>query len=328
MPRPVSQKVQDIKQTLITRLEEGFYQPGDHFMSNRALAARFGITYQTAHRIISQLVDSGWLTRTTGSGTYIRGNGSAFNHALLLFGPRAKRKDSFGKLLLDILVKALKQQSIPYKVSYATDKPIPRTAYPVLWNMPEILQQVCEEQRYALQLHNRPPPGIAASFVDSICTDNYSGGAAAGELLKKRFGCSHPSVIGGPQEDSHSKDRIAGFRLSFPRARIVPAGSWYYEDAAKVMKRAFSTRTDSLFCCNDRLAQAALDYVQAEGIAMPPIIGFDNAPVAEELHLNTIAIPFEEIGEHAASIIKRRLRESRFHAIHHSVAPRPILRRV
>ena len=55
MARPRSEKVQQLKRHLLSRIEEGYLRPGDRFLSNRALSTQFGISYQTAHRLIAEL---------------------------------------------------------------------------------------------------------------------------------------------------------------------------------------------------------------------------------------------------------------------------------
>ena len=55
MPRPVSDRIRGIEAALRERLRSGLYRPGEPFFSNRALAGHYGISYQTAHRILRRL---------------------------------------------------------------------------------------------------------------------------------------------------------------------------------------------------------------------------------------------------------------------------------
>lgn len=52
MARPRSEQTLLVKAKLIARLKDGFHPPGKRFFSNRALSMHFGISYQTAHRLI------------------------------------------------------------------------------------------------------------------------------------------------------------------------------------------------------------------------------------------------------------------------------------
>ena len=56
MARPRSQKVIEVKEKLIRRIEYGYYLPGSRFLSNRALGLRFNISYQTADTLVRELV--------------------------------------------------------------------------------------------------------------------------------------------------------------------------------------------------------------------------------------------------------------------------------
>lgn len=98
MARPRSQKVIELKEKLIRRIEHGYYQPGSRFMSNRALGQRFEISYQTADTLMRELVAEGYLFRKPGSGTYLRGEASLLTGVELILNERAKRKGSFGAL--------------------------------------------------------------------------------------------------------------------------------------------------------------------------------------------------------------------------------------
>src|SRR5436190_10971201 len=110
MPRPRSEKVEEIKAKLITRLREGFYRAGDRFLSNRAVAQKFGISYQTAHRLVSELCAEEWLERRPASGTYIPGGKSRGDGVQFIFHKRATRAGSFGARLLAALCARLDRE--------------------------------------------------------------------------------------------------------------------------------------------------------------------------------------------------------------------------
>ena len=69
MARPRSEQTLLVKEKMIARLKGGFHPPGHRFFSNRGLAAQFGVSYQTADRLIRELVDEGWLERRPSAGT-------------------------------------------------------------------------------------------------------------------------------------------------------------------------------------------------------------------------------------------------------------------
>jgi DNA-binding LacI/PurR family transcriptional regulator len=64
-----------------------------------------------------------------------------------------------------------------------------------------------------------------------------------------------------------------------------------------------------VFCCNDRLAQGVLTEYEAQHVrSVPHVVGFDNAPIAEALHLSTIAIPWEQFAAEAVELVRNRLK--------------------
>jgi DNA-binding LacI/PurR family transcriptional regulator len=85
-------------------------------------------------------------------------------------------------------------------------------------------------------------------------------------------------------------------------------------------------KPDGVFCCNDRLAEAMIRHCLQGTAPRPAIIGFDDAPIAAALHLNTIAIPWSELVGAAVKMISLRMSGDRSAAIRQVVAPLPIQR--
>ena len=112
MARPRSSHVVEVKAALVARLRHEFAHPGGRFLSARAVAQRFSVSYQTAHRLLGELHDEGLLRREAASGSYVPGQRTTLLGVQLLFHPRAKRKGSFGAHLLEQLEAALQRQGI------------------------------------------------------------------------------------------------------------------------------------------------------------------------------------------------------------------------
>jgi DNA-binding LacI/PurR family transcriptional regulator len=105
------------------------------------------------------------------------------------------------------------------------------------------------------------------------------------------------------------------------------AGGWFVEHGLAHANEVLSRRPDGVFCCNDRLAEALIRSLPPlEAVSRPMIIGFDDAPIAAALQLNTIAIPWDELVSAAVKMIKTRLSGDRSAAIHQVVAPQPVRR--
>lgn len=324
MARPRSEKTLLIKEKLIARLRDGFHPPGQRFFSNRGLAAHFDVSYQTAHRLICELVDEGWLERRPSAGTYVAGPANTWRGVALVFHHRARRQGSFGDRLLKELHRALNHAGIRAKTLWAQDDRtlIPDKSWlPVLWECPQTMTALVQAQRFLLVLNDTPPPGLASSFVDSVACDDFSGGAAAAELLRRIAPPRKLAILAGPKDDHRSRDRVAGFHSVSPKSDTFWSNSWYAESAHPLAKRIAKHNYSGVFCGNDRLAEA---LVQTGTTAS--IVGFDDAPIAESLNLTTIAIPWKEMAAAAVDIIRQRLNGNTGAAAKRLFAPRPVMR--
>jgi DNA-binding transcriptional regulator YhcF (GntR family) len=320
MARPRSEQTLLVRDKMIARLKGGFHPPGQRFFSNRGLAAQFGISYQTADRLIRELVDEGWLERRASSGTYVSGKAVAWRGAALVFHERAKREGSFGARLMADLTAALAQAGIETRKIWSGDETptVENHWLPVLWECPRTMARLAEARRFLLVLNDTPPPGLASSYVDSVACDDFCGGAAAAELLA---GAGDSAVLAGPEHDHRSRQRVAGFLSISPQARVYWAESWDAEAAASLAPQLGRGKHGAVFCCSDRLAEGLL----AGGVSAP-MVGFDDAPVAESLDLTTIAIPWDDMVAGAVEIIRRRMHGHTGPAAKLIFAPRPVMR--
>jgi DNA-binding transcriptional regulator YhcF (GntR family) len=326
MARPRSQLVQTVKEKLIARLDGGLYRSGDRFMSNRAIAQQFEISYQTADRIVRELVEEGRLSRRAASGTYVAGKPSQRTGVQFIFNRRAQRKDSFGARLLNLLQQRLTREEIDCRTVFCDAHEVVKPSadrFAILWEAIGTMTSMSQIGQAALLLNHRPPPGLAALRIDSVQVDDFFGGACAGQLLMKRVTDRAKLIIlAGPKGDARSDLRVAGF-LSVCKARVVHAPSWYYESALPTAQVVLGHRPSAIFACNDRLAQAVLETGKQN---VPPIVGFDDAPIAEALHLTTIAIPWREVVDTATQIVIQRITQRGGTASHTLLMPRPIVR--
>lgn len=310
MPRPRSARVIELKAKLIAHIRDGFHRPGDPFLSNRALARRHGVSYQTAHRLLGELRQEGWLSRRESSGTAIAGRSESLVAVQLIFHPRARRPGSFGASMSQRLQHALNDAGIRYTLSWAErDVRFKPGHLPVLWEAPKHVDAVATGRRFALLLQDLPPPGIGASYIDSVRVDDFSGGLCAAQVLLERLGRrARLAILAGPSDDRRSQQRVEGFQSLAPDVPVFGAGGWYTEDGEAAAPRLLAGNPEGVFCCNDRLAEGLLAECSRRGGPPPAIIGFDNAPIAEALHLSTIAISWEQFINEAVTVIRQRLK--------------------
>lgn len=328
MARPVSDKIRSVRAELRARLASHAYRPGESFFSNRGLARHFGISYESAQKLLSELTVEGLLVRKLGSGTVVAGQVDAPELVELCFNTRAKRPGSFGHRLLGMLEQALSSAGINYSVSFAS-KPRPKaTSYPVVWEVEDTGALLRRTSSFCLMLNARPAVGVDGRRVDSISVDDFGGGLAAGEILRDVYQITSPSMLAGPSGDPRNEARVAGFRHIFPAAKIISAEAWDAEPGSSCLKQVDMLASDGVFCANDRLAASLYAHQQttARRAEQAEIIGFDDAPVAQEIGLSTIAIPWGQLVESALEIIRCRMSGDTASARHQSFPVQPILR--
>jgi DNA-binding transcriptional regulator YhcF (GntR family) len=327
MPARRTQKTDDVRLRILNRLHNGFYQPGDRFLSNRDVSELFGVSYQTAHRLIAELCEEGVLERRPQSGTYVPGGPRKLAGAQLVFAGRAQHAESFGAKLLAQLARRLELERIDFTL--ATDDQPPALAIdrvPIIWEVPGAVEKSIERRQAAVLINDRPRVGLESLFVDSVSTDDYAGGACAAQVLQSHTRARDGfAIVAGPAEDVRSRQRVEGF-LSVLPATVVSAGSWFYEAGCRVAGHALADARAGIFCCNDQLARAVLDHARENSLVPPPLVGFDDAPIAETLNLTTIAIPWDELIDGVVRVVKRRLAGDRATSSHQVFNPRPIMR--
>jgi hypothetical protein len=329
MPRPRTPKVRDAKERIVARLREGFHRPGQRFLSNRAVAQAYGLSYQTAHRLMAELQAEGWIARAPGSGSFVPGATPRLRGVVLVFHPRARREGSFGAQLLALLRATLAADGVEVTVTFAEAAgDLPADRLPVLWECPVALAGEPGGGRFAVLLNNRPPPGLAATVIDSLAVDDYSGGAAAAQILTARSGRHRRlAVLAGPAKDVRSQRRVEGFLDHAPKSEVIGAGSWYAEEAAASARRVAGGAHEAVFCCNDRLAAALLTACAELHRPRPAVVGFDDAPVSEALDLTTIAFPWERVAAGVLELARARLAGDTTPATQRIFAPHPVMRR-
>jgi len=197
---------------------------------------------------------------------------------------------------------------------------------PVVWESPATIERCVKAGRSAVIINDRPPAGVDSMFIDSVSCDDFGGGACAAQLLLRETAkTSGYVVISGPPADSRSRLRSTGFTSVYPKSKVVPAG-WFYEDGYKAAPAAIRAAKSGIFCCNDRLAEGLLAWCADHDKSPPPVVGFDDAPIAERLNLTTVAIPWDEIADGVVSVIKRRLTGDNAVSSQQIFNPRPVVR--
>ncbi|MGD0744105.1 MAG: substrate-binding domain-containing protein, partial [Verrucomicrobiota bacterium] len=270
----------------------------------------------------------GYLKRRAASGTYIAGKPNRLTRVELRFNRRAAQAGTFGSHLLQCLKAELVKARIHPRVRWA-DTPVVLSpgVLPVLWEAPKVVRQILGTRHYALLLNDRPASGLEGAFMDAVATDDFSAGVCAAQVLMARNSKGRRfAVIAGPPADSRSTDRVRGFLSRLPGARKFSAGDWFGRRVPRILQEGLRAGQDGVFCVNDHIAAVFLECCQNQSITPPPVIGHDNTPNAERLHLTTIGIPWNEIAAVALELIQSRLNGYSGVARQVILAQRPVFR--
>ena len=63
-----------IQKSIIRKIENGDYLPGERIHSERTMAAMYGVSRMTVQYALRELVKKGYLYRVRGSGTFVQKN--------------------------------------------------------------------------------------------------------------------------------------------------------------------------------------------------------------------------------------------------------------
>ena len=341
MIRRMADRVDAVRAALERKVNSGLLRPGERFQSARGVARRHGVSYQTADRLLREMCAAGLLVRRPRSGTFLPGGGgAALRRVALVFHARGRRPGSFGDRLLSHLRPALAGLGVG-RVRWvdgddATLPPPPADALPIVWDAPLAAHAWAEAGRRVLLVNDRPDPsaGVAALRIDSVGVDDHAGGAAAADLLLRLTAkAGRLSVLGGPGHDPRAVDRTRGFvdrlRRVAPRRllSVSSVGGWETADGTGAAERALAGDPAGLFCGNDRLAEGVAAWCESTRRAVPLLVGFDDAPVADRLHLTTVAIPWPSLAAGVRQVAARRLADPpRDPAVRLAYAPTPVIR--
>src|SRR5258708_29238913 len=144
MGRRPSSEIDKIRASLRIMVSDEFRRAGQRFVSARYISQRFKVSYQTAHRLLTELEGDGSIIRRAGSGSFIAGRKKTLRSALLIFARRAKRSGSFGDLLVRQLVAKMETMELPFEVTFGPIAPkhIREDVYPVLWESAQLMHDL------------------------------------------------------------------------------------------------------------------------------------------------------------------------------------------
>ncbi|WP_218940089.1 substrate-binding domain-containing protein [Denitrobaculum tricleocarpae] len=173
-------------------------------------------------------------------------------------------------------VDAVMQQVLDYKV----DAAIITSA-----TLSSTLARTCTQRKLPVVLFNRAQPEAG---ISAVSCDNFAGGRAIGERIVES-GRRRIAFVGGLEDTSTHIERWRGFSEALNHAGIPlfaqVSGAFDYGKAFQAVSDLLreGVKPETIFCCNDVMALAAIDAAKACGMQVPgdlAVIGFDDIPMA------------------------------------------------
>jgi len=302
MARTRSERIKRIKADLIDRLEAGFCRPGNHFASNRELTTRYGISYQTAHRIIQELEQEGYLHRVPSSGTYVAGCLEPPKGVALVFHPNAQ-DENYGGILLKLLKNRFEQEGIECThVSGVVFEDYVPGFYNIIWGQEYDVRRLPSYLNYSLMIDGLPSSGVNATFTDSIFVDYDEAGRAAGRLLRDKYGSRKVAVIAGQADNGIYCSQVNGFREIYPDCEIFHQDDWTYWSALQSAESIRERTYDGYFSVGDS-GVLALQRVLGE---RAPIVAYGDPAQLEAAGVSGVGIPWHDIVEETVRLYRLR----------------------
>lgn len=302
MARTRSTRIHRVKEELIERLQSGFCRPGNHFASNRELVHRYQISYQTAHRLIRELEEEGFLHRVPSSGTYVAGDSRPPEGVALVFHPNTEL-DTFGGILLAQLSKRLEEEAIPYEhVSGVVFDDYVPGRYNVIWGQEYDVRRLPSQLHYSLMIDGLPEEGVNATFTDSIFIDYAEVGRMGGRLLRKRCGASRVAVLAGQEDNGIYHKQLSGFREVFPDAHVVYQSDWSYWAALASVKSLRGLDFDGFYSVGDSGVLALQNTFGPE----VPVVAYGDGPQLKAAGVEGVSIPWDQIMDEVVRLYRLR----------------------
>jgi DNA-binding LacI/PurR family transcriptional regulator len=304
----------DIHQQIRSLIQK---QPGLRLPSERALAARFGISRPRLRIILADLRREGLLEQRPGSGTYAISHASPMQHILLMIDADLKLgEDPFFSHLVDYLQAAIQAAGARCGIERIRPGDPP--------------QQITEEGVMTLglagqEILSRPspsgppivglllPPGCRPGLRSSIFTlEDYAAGQTAAEFLIST-GC-RSLFFAGRQDMPTSRERLRGAEAAAQEAGVT----FEYQEchlnysAGVAFGRTVTVleETTGIIAANDWLAigiRAGLISRTDLKAQKAPIISFDGLPITEDssLNIHSLAVPLAAIADDAVAELVR-----------------------
>lgn len=324
--RDPTPKYLQAREILVRAIRGGVLTPGAKLPSTKELSSLIDISLITAHKALEGLVETGWLRREVGRGTYVRDDlDPAHWHETsigigLLLDQAVNIDDYYHSTIINRLRREAQMDTRRVDFSFL-DRPTParnRRDIGAIWFHPPLDARL-EVERFARQaplvVLGGTVPDVPAAAVDC---DNVSGAKAAIrhllELGHRRF-----MVLSGPMVLSNSRDRAVGAldELAAAGLSVSPVDQPISLDSV-VLDESTRAQVENRLRASDGptavlaggfyLALAVMQLARRAGRSIPTdlsLVGFDDPQSAPLLDppLTTVRQPLGEMAAQAYRLI-------------------------
>lgn len=147
----------------------------------------------------------------------------------------------------------------------------------------------------------------------SVVIDDEKGGYDMAKYLLS-MGHKEIGVIGGVDDNLHTRARLDGFRKALAEERIsfdndnLRYGEWNRESGYREAPYLLEKDITAIFCMNDSMAAGVYDFMYERGMTVGKelsVVGYDNKDLSDYLRprLTTNELPLKKIGNKSAEIL-------------------------
>lgn len=307
---------------LIDAIRSGHFPAGAKLPSTKDISAAVHVSLITAHKALDGLVQSGWLKREVGRGTFVRDEATLAlaERQRIEIGLLVDRQTKINDYYHATVLEGLRREArlVPENVefffleSYAMGKAAGRRGVGLMCMHPPEDRE--EDVRRLAEYCPVLVVGGSCDGMYSVSCDNYEGARDAVEhLLELRH--RRYTVVTGRASFSNSRDRAAGVEQRLNEVgiglghldKVISSESANLDDDAsrRLVKRLRDAdRPTAIIAGGFFLALGALRLIRQCGLRVPQdvsLVGFDDPESASLLDppLTTVRLPLMEMARQA-----------------------------
>jgi DNA-binding LacI/PurR family transcriptional regulator len=314
---------------LIDAIRAGSLPPGCKLPSTKEISSLVDVSLITAHKALERMVESGWLRREVGRGTYVRDDvdirrdGRPHVSIGIVLDRNVNLNDYYHSTIIEGLRREARADE--YQVEFYFHDEFEMRGARKNGDTGAIcihpaLEAQADVERFA---RHYPVVVLGGAFpnteVATVDCDNFRGARQAVRHLIE-LGHQQFLVLSGPTNLSNARDRAAGAAMELA-VHGIPLGdrdSFVSKDSV-ILDEDTKTRMERRLSDPDRptaivaggfyLAMAAMQVVRRAGLSMPEevsVVGFDDPASAPLLDppLTTVRQPLQEMAAEAYRMVR------------------------